>query len=136
MQVAVGVDRAALGAAGAELGRGLVARRQVLQAELAVGHERDPLDVVLREHGVGHLAHGDHEVVAVTRDDGHVLLGGGVGGAGGEQLHRLAAAAGRDLPVLDDGDDVSAVVAAIELDLGHVGSSPPEPRPLRGGLHY
>ena len=95
----------------------------MLEAELAVGGERDPLDVVLLGHGVGDLADGHDDVVSVLDGHGDVLLCGGVGGAGDEQLHGLAAAARGHAPVLDDGHDVAAVVAAIELDLSHSGSS-------------
>lgn len=75
MQVAVGIDGTGLGAA-SEKRRGLHAGLKVMDLQAALGLKRDPLDVVLGQHGVLCRAHACANDVAVTLDldNRHVLL--------------------------------------------------------------
>ena len=49
------------------------------------------------------------------RPDRDVLLHGGVGGAGNELAHRLAAADDGNADVLDFGNDITAMLAKVKL---------------------
>ena len=116
VQVAVGVHRAVVNAAGEERSRGL-AGLELVDLKAIGGLERDELDVVLLLHGVRRLAdRGAHDVaVALERDHGHVLLGRGVGGVGLELFHGLAAASGRHAAVDDGCDEILAMSALVKL---------------------
>ena len=104
VQVAVRVHAAALNAAREERRRRLAGLERVdLQA--AVRLERDPLDIVLRLHGVRDLAHlhVDDVTVALEVDGGHMLLLSGVDGVGLDGLEALGGAHAR----LDRGEEVT-----------------------------
>ena len=75
MQVAVGIDGTGLGAA-SEKRRGLHTGLKVMDLQAALGLKRDPLDVVLRQHGVLRRAHArtNDVAVALDLDNRHVLL--------------------------------------------------------------
>ena len=114
MEVAVGVDRFDLVAlAESEADLGLLAGVQLLTLVALLGVERDPLDIVLRQHGMLHGADLDMDDAVFHRPDRNVLLHGGVGGAGNDLAHRLAAADDRDACVLNFGNDVTAMLANV-----------------------
>ena len=75
MQVAVGIDGTGLGTA-SEKRRGLHAGLKVMDLQAALGLKRDPLDVVLGQHGVLRRAHAraNDVAVALDLDNRHVLL--------------------------------------------------------------
>ena len=75
MQVAVGIDGTGLGAA-SEKRRGLHAGLKVMDLQAALGLKRDPLDVVLGQHGVLRRAHtcANDVAVALNLDNRHMLL--------------------------------------------------------------
>ena len=106
MEVAVGVDRFDLVAlAESEADLGLLAGVQLLTLIALLGVERDPLDVVLRQHGMLHGADLDMDDAVFHRPDGDMLLHGGIGGAGDDGNAR----------VLDLGNDVAAMLANVKL---------------------
>ena len=116
MEVAVGVDRfdlVALAESKADLG--FLARMQFLALVALLGLERYPFDVVLRQHGVLHGADLDMDDIVFHRPDGDMLLHGGIGGAGNDLPHRLAAADDGNADVLDFGNDITAMLAKIKL---------------------
>ena len=116
VQIAVGVDGLDLVAlADAEADLGLVAGVQRLALIARLGLEGDPFDIVLREHRVWSRTDGDIDGRSVHFDNGHVLLDGGVGRRGDDLLHRFAAADHGSAGLFDDGDDLAAVFAAVEL---------------------
>ena len=80
-----------------------------------LGLQNNPLDEVLGEHGVLHGAHRHGDLAALGLHHGDVLLHGGVGGAGDDLGHLLAAAHDRHAAGLDKGDNVSAMLADIEF---------------------
>ena len=97
VEVAVGVDRLDLIAlAESEADLRLFAGVQFLALIALLGLERYPLDVVLRQHGMLHGADLDMDDAVFHRPDRNVLLHGGVGGAGNDLAHRLAAADDRE----------------------------------------
>ena len=57
-----------------ENGLGGIARIKVHELHALLGVQANPLDVVLLDHGMGHLAHLDRHDFAVDLDDGNVLL--------------------------------------------------------------
>ena len=104
MEIAVCVDRFDLVAlAESEADLGLLAGVQLLTLVALLGVERDPLDVVLRQHGMLHGADLDMDDAVFHCPDRDVLLHGGVGGAGNDLAHRLAAADNRGLTLLVQG---------------------------------
>ena len=114
MEVAVGVDRLDLIAlAESEADLRLFAGMQFLTLIALLGPERYPFDVVLRQHGVLHGADLDMDDAVFHCPDRDVLLHGGVGGAGNDFAHRLAAADDRDACVLNFGNDVTAMLANV-----------------------
>ena len=116
VEVAVGVDRldfVALAERKADLR--LFARVQFLTLIALLGVERDPLDVVLRQHGMLHGADLDMDDAVFHRPDRNMLLHGGVGGAGNDLAHRLAAADDGNADVLDFGNDITAMLAKVKL---------------------
>ena len=116
MEVAVGVDRldlVALAERKADLW--LFAGMQFLALVALLGVERDPLDVVLRQHGMLHGANLDMDDAVFHCPDRDVLLHGSVGGARNDLAHRLAAADDGDAHVLDLGNDVTAMLANVKL---------------------
>ena len=116
MEVAVGVDRFDLVAlAESEADLGLLAGVQLLTLVALLGVERDPLDVVLRQHGMLHGADLDMDDAVFHRPDRDVLLHGGVGGAGNDLAHRLTATDDGNARVLDLGNDVAAMLANVKL---------------------
>ena len=113
MEVAVGVDRfdfIALAESEADLR--LLAGMQFLAL---LGLERYPLDVVLRQHGMLHGADLDMDDIVFHRPDGDMLLHGGIGGAGNDLPHRLAAADDGNADVLDFGNGITAMLAKVKL---------------------
>ena len=116
MEVAVGVDRFDLVAlAESEADLGLLAGVQLLTLIALLGVERDPLDVVLRQHGMLHGADLDMDDAVFHRPDGDMLLNRGVGGAGNDLAHRLTATDDGNARVLDLGNDVAAMLANVKL---------------------
>ena len=116
MEVAVGVDRFDLiPLAESKADLGLLAGMQLLALVALLGVERDPLDVVLRQHGMLHGADLDMDDAAFHRPDGDMLFNRRVGGAGNDLAHRLAAADDRDACVLNFGNDVATMLANVKL---------------------
>lgn len=116
MEVAVGVDRfdlVALAESKADLG--FLARMQFLALVALLGVEGHPLNVVLRQHGMLHGADLDMDDIVFHRPDGDMLLHGGIGGAGNDLPHRLAAADDGNADVLDFGNDITAMLAKVKL---------------------
>lgn len=116
MEVAVGVDRfdlVALAESKADLG--FLARMQFLALVALLGVERDPLDVVLRQHGMLQGADLDMDDIVFHCPDGDMLLHGGIGGARNDLPHRLAAADDGNADVLDFGNDITAMLAKVKL---------------------
>ena len=114
MEVAVGVDRFDLVAlAESEADLGLLAGVQLLTLVALLGVERDPLDVVLRQHGMLHGADLDMDDAVFHCPDRDMLLHGRVGRAGDDLAHRLAAADDGHTCVFDLGDDVAAMLTNI-----------------------
>ena len=116
MEVAVGVDRFdCIALAESEADLRLFAGMQLLALVALLGVERDPLDVVLRQHGMLYGADLDMDDAVFHRPDRDVLLHGGVGGAGNDLAHRLTAADDGNTRVLDLGNDVTAMLANVKL---------------------
>ena len=116
VEVAIGVDRFDLIAlAESEADLRLFAGMQFLALVALLGVERDPLDVVLRQHGMLHGADLDMDDAVFHRPDRDMLLHGGVGGAGNDLAHRLTAADDGNARVLDLGNDVAAMLANVKL---------------------
>ena len=116
MEVTIGVDRfdfIALAESEADLR--LFAGMQFLALIALLGLERYPLDVVLWQHGMLHGADLDMDDVVFHCPDRNMLLHGGVGGAGNDLGHRLAAADDGNARVLDLGNDVTAMFANVKL---------------------
>ena len=116
MEVAVGVDRfdfIALAESEADLR--LFAGMQFLTLIALLGVEGHPLDVVLRQHGMLHGADLDMDDAVFHCPDRDVLLHGGIGGAGNDLAHRLAAADDGNADVLDFGNDITAMLAKVKL---------------------
>ena len=107
------LDLVALAESEADLG--LLAGVQLLALVALLGVERDPLDVVLRQHGMLHGADLDMDDAVFHSPDRDVLLHGGVGGAGNDLAHRLTAADDGNARVLDLGNDVTAMLANVKL---------------------
>ena len=53
--------------------------------------------------------------IVFRRPDGDMLLHGGIGGAGNDLAHRLAAADDGNADVLDFGNDITAMLAKVKL---------------------
>ena len=116
MEVAVGVDRLdRIALAESEADLRLFAGMQFLTLIALLGLERYPFDIVLRQHGVLHGADLDMDDAVFHCPDRDVLLHGGVGGAGNDLAHRLAATDDRDACVLNFGNDVTAMLANVKL---------------------
>ena len=116
MEVAVGVDRFDLVAlAESEADLGLLAGVQLLTLIALLGVERDPLDVVLRQHGMLHGADLDMDDAVFHCPDRDMLLHGRVGRAGDDLAHRLTAADDGNARILDLGNDVAAMLANVKL---------------------
>ena len=116
MEVAVGVDRFDLVAlAESEADLGLLAGVQLLALVALLGVERDPLNIVLRQHGMLHGADLDMDDAVFHCPDRDMLLHGRVGGAGDDLAHRLTAADDGNARVLDLGNDVAAMLANVKL---------------------
>ena len=116
MEVAIGVDRFDfIAIAESEADLRLFAGMQLLALVALLGVERDPLNVVLRQHGMLHGADLDTDDAVFQRPDRNVLLHGGVGGAGNDLAHRLAAADDGNADVLDFGNDITAMLAKVKL---------------------
>ena len=116
MEAAVGVDCFDfIPFAESEAGLGLLAGVQLLALVALLGVEGDPLDIVLRQHGMLHGADLHMDDAVFHRPDGNMLLHGGVGGAGNDLAHRLAAADDGNADVLDFGNDITAMLAKVKL---------------------
>ena len=116
MEVAVCVDRLNLiTLAECKADLGLLAGVQLLALVALLGVERDPLNIVLRQHGMLHGADLDMDDAVFHRPDGDMLLHGGIGGAGNDLAHRLTAADDGNARVLDLGNDVAAMLANVKL---------------------
>ena len=116
MEVAIGVDRFDLIAlAESEADLRFFAGMQFLTLIALLGLERYPFDVVLRQHGVLHRADLDMDDAVFHRPDRDVLFHGGIGGAGNDLAHRLAAADDGNVDVLDFGNDITAMLAKVKL---------------------
>ena len=116
VEVAVGIDRLDfIALAESEADLRLFDGVQFLALVALLGVERDPLDVVLRQHGMLHGADLDMDDAVFHRPDRDVLLHGGVGGAGDDLAHRLTAADDGNARVLDLGNDVAAMLANVKL---------------------
>ena len=116
MEVAVGVDRFDLVAlAESEADLGLLAGVQLLTLVALLGVERDPLDIVLRQHGMLHGADLDMDDAVFHCPDRDMLLHGRVGRAGDDFAHRLTAADDGNARILDLGNDVAAMLANVKL---------------------
>ena len=116
MEVAIGVDRFDfIAIAESEADLRLLAGMQFLALIALLGLERYPLDVVLRQHGMLHGADLDMDDIVFRRPDGDMLLHGGIGGAGNDLPHRLAAADDGNADVLDFGNDITAMLAKVKL---------------------
>ena len=116
MEVAVCVDRLNLiTLAECKADLGLFAGMQLLALIALLGLERYPLDVVLRQHGMLHGADLDMDDAVFHRPDRDVLFHGGIGGAGNDLAHRLAAADDGNVDVLDFGNDITAMLAKVKL---------------------
>ena len=116
VEVAVGVDRfdfIALAESEADLR--LFAGMQFLALVALLGVERDPLDVVLRQHGMLHGADLDMDDAVFHRPDGDVLFNRRVGRAGDDRAHRLTATDDGNARVLDLGNDVTAMLSNVKL---------------------
>ena len=105
MQVAVGIDGTSLGAA-SEKRRGLHAGLKVMDLQAALGLKRDPLDVVLGQHGVLRRAHtcANDVAVALDLDNRHMLLVRRILG-----VRRQLRAAGRGRNAVANGSDKLAI---------------------------
>ena len=116
MEVAVGIDRLDfIALAESEADLRLFAGVQFLALVALLGVERDPLNIVLRQHGMLHGADLDMDDAVFHRPDGDMLLHGGIGGAGNDLAHRLTAADDGNARVLDLGNDVAAMLANVKL---------------------
>ena len=116
MEVAVCVDRLNLiTLAECKADLGFFAGMQLLALIALLGLERYPLDVVLRQHGMLHGADLDMDDAVFYCPDRNMLLHGGVGGAGNNLAHRLAAADDGNADVLDFGNDITAMLAKVKL---------------------
>ena len=116
MEVAVGVDRFDfIALAESEANLRLLAGMQFLALIALLGLERYPFDVVLRQHGVLYGADLDMDDAVFHRPDRDVLFHGGIGGAGNDLAHRLAAADDGNADVLDFGNDITAMLAKVKL---------------------
>ena len=116
VEVAVGIDRLDfIALAESEADLRLFDGVQFLALVALLGVERDPLDVVLRQHGMLHGADLDMDDAVFHCPDRDVLLHGGVGGAGDDLAHRLTAADDGNARVLDLGNDVAAMLANVKL---------------------
>lgn len=91
MQIAVFAGSGNVGS-GLEEGDGTIGRREFASQYALVGEQLYPLDVVLGGHGMLDATYGDAVTTVNALDYGHVLLLGGIGGVGFEQLHGLSAA--------------------------------------------
>ena len=116
VEVAVGIDRLDfIALAEGEADLRLFAGVQFLALVALLGVERDPLNIVLRQHGMLHGADLDMDDAVFHRPDGDMLLHGGIGGAGNDLAHRLTAADDGNARVLDLGNDVAAMLANVKL---------------------
>ena len=116
MEVAVGVDRFDfIALAERKTDFRLFAGMQFLALIALLGVERDPLDVVLRQHGMLHRADLNMDDAVFHRPDGDVLFNRRVGRAWNDLAHRLTAADDGNARVLDLGNDVAAMLANIKL---------------------
>ena len=116
VEVAVGISGDRLVSLGQGKDRlGLLAGLQVLDLAALLGLQNNPFDEVLGEHGVLYGAHRHGDLAALGLHHGDVLLHGGVGGAGDDLGHLLAAAHDRHAAGLDKGDNVSAMLTDIEF---------------------
>ena len=116
MEVAVCVDRLNLiTLAECKADLGFFAGMQFLALIALLGVERDPLDVVLRQHGMLHRADLNMDDAVFHRPDGDVLFNRRVGRAGNDLAHWLTAADDGNARVLDLGNDVAAMLANIKL---------------------
>ena len=98
-----------------ELSLGGLAGLELLALVALLALQGDPLDIVLLQHGVGHLAHLYRDLIAVDRNHGDMLLRGGIHRPGDQLLHLLAATHDRHAAVVDKGDDISAMRTDIEF---------------------
>ena len=116
VEVAVGVDRFDfIALAERKTDFRLFAGMQFLALIALLGVERDPLDVVLRQHGMLHRADLNMDDAVFHRPDGDVLFNRRVGRAGNDLAHRLTAADDGNARVLDLGNDVAAMLANVKL---------------------
>ena len=115
MEVAIGVDRLDLVAlAESEADLGFLAGMQFLTLIALLGVERDPLNVVLRQHGMLHGADLDMDDAVFHCPDRDVLFNRRVGRTGDDLAHRLTAADDGNARVLDLGNDVTAMFANVK----------------------
>ena len=116
VEVAVGVDRLDLVAlAERKAGLRLFAGVQLLALVALLGVEGDPLNIVLRQHGMLHGADLDMDDAVFHRPDGNVLFNRRIGRAGDDLAHRLTATDDGNARVLDLGNDVTAMLANVKL---------------------
>ena len=95
---------------------------QLLTLVALLGMDGDPLDVMLRQHGVLDRAYLDMNDAIFHRPDGNVFFYGGIGGIGDDFGHLFPAAHDRNAAILYLGNDIAAVFANIKF-LFHRGSS-------------
>ena len=116
VEVAIGVDRFDLIAlAESEADLRFFAGMQFLTLIALLGLERYPFNVVLRQHWMLHRANLDMNDAVFHRPDRDVLFHGGIGGAGNDLAHRLAATDDGNADVLDFGNDITAMLAKVKL---------------------
>ena len=95
---------------------------QLLALVALLGVDGNPLDVVLRQHGMGHGTDLDMDDAIFDRPNGEVFFYSGIGGIGDDLAHFFTAADHRYTGILYLGDDIAAMFANIEF-LFHRGSS-------------
>ena len=123
MEIAVGVNAFHLiPFAEGKADLGSVAGVQLLALVALLGVDGNPLDVVLRQHGMGHGTDLDMDDAIFDRPNGEVLFYSGIGGIGDDLAHFFTAADHRYTGILYLGDDIAAMFANIEF-LFHRGSS-------------
>ena len=116
MEVAVSVDSLHLVTlAQSEADNGLLTGGENLALVALLGLQGDPLDVMLREHGMRCGADLDGYKIAFHLIDRNVLLCGGFCCSGDDLLHFLPTAHDRDTRVFDFGNDVAAVLTNIKF---------------------
>ena len=116
MEVAVRVGCDNLRSAEREHRFGRAAGLEALAMAAIFGLQVDPLDVVLRQHGMIDATNVDNRLVAFDLDHGNVLFMARVNAAGYELGHMLAAAGHRRAGRMDHANKIAADVTTEETD--------------------